>query len=56
MLAAVALGLTEPTLFVPASMVIVSAQYLPFVFLHGMRLVAVLAGLLILVGTVLLLW
>ncbi len=56
MLVTVALGLTEPNLFFPASMIIVGAHYLPFVFLYGMRLFAVLAGLLILVGTVLLLW
>ncbi|TFB64992.1 hypothetical protein E3T34_15360 [Cryobacterium sp. TMT1-62] len=44
MLVAVALGLTEPNLFFPASMIIVGAHYLPFVFLYGMRLFAVLAG------------
>lgn len=55
MLVAVALGLTEPGLFFPASMIIVGAHYLPFVFLYGMRLFAVLAGLLILAGAVLLL-
>lgn len=56
MIVAVAVGLTEPNLFFPASMIIVGAHYLPFVFLYGMRLFAVLAGLLILVGVLFLLW
>ncbi|MFZ1288035.1 MAG: hypothetical protein WAR57_13470 [Candidatus Phosphoribacter sp.] len=41
-------------LFFPACMVIVGAHYLPFVFLYGMRLFAVLAALMILVGVLLL--
>ncbi|HSO68653.1 MAG TPA: hypothetical protein VLQ67_03350 [Arachnia sp.] len=45
-------GRTE--LFFPASMVIVGAHYLPFVFLYGMRLFAILAGVMVGVGVVLL--
>ncbi|MBG6060059.1 hypothetical protein RCH16_003502 [Cryobacterium sp. MP_M5] len=56
MLVAVALGVTKPNLFFPASMIIVGAHYLPFVFLYGMRLFAVLAAILILCGALLLLW
>lgn len=41
-------------LFFPASMVIVGAHYLPFVFLYGMRLFGVLAGVMGGVGVVLL--
>lgn len=41
-------------LFFPACMVIVGAHYLPFVFLYGMRLFAVLAALMTLVGVLLL--
>ncbi len=41
-------------LFFPACMVIVGAHYLPFVFLYGMRLFAVLAALVTLVGVLLL--
>jgi len=37
-------------LFFPASMVIVGAQYLPFVFLYGIRLFAVLSGVMIVIG------
>ena len=40
--------------FFPACMVIVGAHYLPFVFLYGMRLFAVLAALMTLVGVLLL--
>lgn len=42
--------------FFPASMVIVGAHYLPFVFLYGMRVFAVLAALLALGGLALALW
>lgn len=56
MLVAVALGWTEPNLFFPASMIIVGAHYLPFVFLYGMQRFAVLAAILILCGALLLLW
>lgn len=41
-------------LFFPASMVIVGAHYLPFVFLYGMRLFAVLAAALTATGVLLL--
>lgn len=41
-------------LFFPACMVIVGAHYLPFVFLYGMRLFAVLAALMTLAGVLLL--
>jgi hypothetical protein len=43
-------------LFFPASMVIVGAHYLPFVFLYGMRMFAVLSGILVVLGVALLLW
>ena len=42
--------------FFPASMVIVGAHYLPFVFLYGMRMFAVLAGLMVFAGITLALW
>jgi hypothetical protein len=41
-------------LFFPASMIIVGAHYLPFVFLYGMRLFAVLSGTLVVAGVSLL--
>ncbi len=43
-------------LFFPASMVIVGAHYLPFVFLYGMRLFAVLSGAMVVIGVLLLFW
>ena len=43
-------------LFFPASMVIVGAHYLPFVFLYGMRLFAYLAAALAVPGTCMLVW
>lgn len=42
--------------FFPAAMIIVGAHYLPFVFLYGMPLFAVLAGLLTFGGVALALW
>jgi hypothetical protein len=42
--------------FFPASMIIVGAHYLPFVFLYGMPLFAVLAALLTFGGVALALW
>jgi hypothetical protein len=42
--------------FFPASMVIVGAHYLPFTFLYGMPLFAILGGLLSLGGVALALW
>lgn len=47
LLVALALAGERPDLFFPASMIIVGAHYLPFVFLYGMRLFAVLAALLV---------
>ncbi|MEC5190619.1 MULTISPECIES: DUF7010 family protein [unclassified Arthrobacter] len=41
-------------LFFPAGMVIVGAHYLPFVFLYGMRLFAVLSAALVVPGILLL--
>ncbi|XTR52031.1 DUF7010 family protein [Pseudarthrobacter sp. So.54] len=41
-------------LFFPAGMVIVGAHYLPFVFLYGMRLFAVLSAALVVPGVLLL--
>ncbi len=43
-------------LFFPASMVIVGAHYLPFVFLYGMRMFAYLSMTLVVPGVVLLFW
>ncbi len=43
-------------LFFPASMVIVGAHYLPFVFLYGMRMFAYLSIALAVPGVILLLW
>lgn len=43
-------------LFFPASMVIVGAHYLPFVFLYGMRMFAYLAAALVVPGLVFLVW
>ena len=43
-------------LFFPASMVIVGAHYLPFVFLYGMRLFAALSVALVAPGLVMLVW
>lgn len=43
-------------LFFPASMVIVGAHYLPFVFLYGMRMFAYLSVALVVTGVILLLW
>ena len=42
--------------FFPATMVVVGAHYLPFVFLYGMRLFAVLSLALVVPGVVFLLW
>ena len=51
LLVAIALGLYEPALFFPASLVIVGAHYLVFISLYGMRLWGALAAVLIAVGT-----
>lgn len=50
LLVAIALGSYEPVLFFPAALIIVGAHYLLFISLYGMRLFAVLAGALILLG------
>lgn len=56
LLVAVVLGSYEPALFFPAALVIVGAHYLIFISLYGMRLYAVLAAVLVAVGTVGLFW
>ena len=43
-------------MFFPASMVVVGAHYLPFVFLYGMRMFAYLCVALVVPGVTLLLW
>jgi hypothetical protein len=53
---AIALGLHEPALFFPAALIIVGAHYLVFISLYGMRLFAVLAAILLAVGTTSLFW
>ena len=50
LLIAVALGSYEPVPFFPAELFIVGGHYLVFILLYGMRLFAVLAGVLILLG------
>ncbi|MDF2919106.1 MAG: hypothetical protein K0S70_3323 [Microbacterium sp.] len=50
LLVAIALGSVAPTLFLPASLIIVGAHYLTFISLYGMRLYGVLAGVLVAVG------
>ena len=50
LLIAIALGSYEPAFFFPATLIIVGAHYLVFISLYGMRLYAVLAGALILLG------
>ncbi|MGO1851892.1 MAG: DUF7010 family protein [Microbacteriaceae bacterium] len=52
LLVAIALGTLAPSLFLPASLIIVGAHYLTFISLYGMRLYGVLAGALVAVGTV----
>jgi hypothetical protein len=56
LLVAVAVTGYRPEWFFPASMVIVGAHYLPFVFLYGMPLFAVLAAILTFGGIALSLW
>ncbi len=53
LLVALALGVGSPHLFFPAALVIVGAHYLPFVFLYGQKLFAVLGTLMVLAGVVL---
>ncbi|XAS74891.1 hypothetical protein V3G39_09415 [Dermatophilaceae bacterium Sec6.4] len=52
----VALLAGRDELFFPASMMVVGAHYLPFVFLYGMRMFAYLAAALVLPGVILLVW
>lgn len=54
LLVAIVLGMYEPALFFPATLIIVGAHYLVFVSLYGMRIFAVLAAVLIALGTVVL--
>ena len=50
LLVAIALGTLAPSLFLPASHIIVGAHYLTFISLYGMRVYGVLAGVLVGVG------
>lgn len=50
LLVAIALGLLQPSLFLPASLIVVGAHYLTFISLYGMRAYGVLAGVLVTVG------
>ena len=50
LLVAIALGTVEPSLFMPASLIIVGAHYLTFISLYGMGMHGVLAGVLVAVG------
>ncbi|MFB9308295.1 DUF7010 family protein [Agromyces hippuratus] len=52
LLVAIVLGKYEPLLFFPASLIIVGAHYLVFISLYGMRLFAVLAGVLVALGAI----
>jgi hypothetical protein len=47
MLVVLALASLHPAFFYPAMMIALGAHYLPFVFLYGMRMFAVLCGLLV---------
>ncbi|HJA04280.1 MAG TPA: hypothetical protein H9800_05410 [Candidatus Microbacterium stercoravium] len=50
LLVAIALGTAAPSLFMPASLIIVGAHYLTFISLYGMRLYGALAVVLVAVG------
>ena len=52
----VALLADRDDLFFPASMVVVGAHYLPFVFLYGMRMFAYLSAALVVPGILILWW
>lgn len=56
LLVAIALGVYEPALFFPSALIVVGAHYLIFISLYGMRLYAVLAAILVTVGTISLFW
>lgn len=51
LLVAIALGAYAPQFFFPASLIIVGAHYLTFISLYGMKVFAVLAGVLVGLGT-----
>lgn len=50
LLVAIALAVAEPSLFLPASLIIVGAHYLTFISLYGMWLYGALAGALVASG------
>lgn len=50
MLVSIALGALEPSLFLPATLIIVGAHYLTFISLYGMKAYGVLAGILVALG------
>jgi hypothetical protein len=52
LLVAVALGSYTPELFFPASLIVVGAHYLVFISLYGRKAYAVIAGALVLLGTI----
>ncbi|EPR77501.1 hypothetical protein ADILRU_0200 [Leifsonia rubra CMS 76R] len=52
LLVAIALGAYAPELFFPASLIIVGAHYLTFISLYGMKSFGVIAGALVLLGTI----
>lgn len=56
LLVVVALLAGRGELFFPASMVVVGAHYLPFVFLYGMRMFAFLSVALVVPGLTVLVW
>lgn len=56
LLLAILLAQYRPEWFFPASMVVVGAHYLPFVFLYGERLFGVLAAVLAFLGVALVFW
>ncbi|MEN2741062.1 hypothetical protein ABCS02_25040 [Microbacterium sp. X-17] len=56
LLVAIALGTFDPTLFLPASLIIVGAHYLTFISLYGMRAYGALAGVLVALGAASLFW
>ncbi|MGO1266136.1 MAG: DUF7010 family protein [Microbacterium gubbeenense] len=50
LLVAIPLGVLEPSLFLPASLIIVGAHYLTFISLYGMWMYGALAGVLVAIG------
>ncbi|WP_407919302.1 DUF7010 family protein [Devriesea agamarum] len=51
LLIAISLGTFSPSLFLPASLIVVGAHYRTFISLYGMHLYGVLAGALVAIGT-----